>query len=66
LFLTNKATGTINFSTTEAWFQNRRDSRVANLTFTYRFGKPLKGVQQRRKSGGADDEQSRVKAGGNN
>ncbi len=63
---TNKATGNINFSTTEAWFQNSRDSRVANLTFTYRFGKPLKGAQQRRKSGGADDEQNRVKTGGNN
>ena len=65
LFYTNKARGEINFSTTEASFQNRRDSRVANLTFTYRFGKPLKNVQQRRKSGGADDEQNRVKAGGN-
>lgn len=62
---TNKATGTINFSTTEAWFHQTRDSRVANLTFTYRFGKPLKNVQQRRKSGGADDEQNRVKTEGN-
>lgn len=66
LFLTNKATGTINFSTTEAWFKNTRDSRVANLTFTYRFGKPLKGAQPKRKTGGADDEQNRVKVGGNN
>lgn len=66
LFLTNKATGTISFSTTEAWFRNSRDSRVANFTFTYRFGKPLKSAQPKRKTGGADDEQSRVKAGGNN
>ncbi|MDB5196910.1 MAG: TonB-dependent receptor [Flaviaesturariibacter sp.] len=55
-----KNTGNIN-----AYFQNRRDSRVANFSFTYRFGKPIKGAQQRRKIGGADDEQSRVKAGGN-
>lgn len=66
IFLTNKATGHINFSTTEAYFKNSRDSRVASVTFTYRFGKPLKGVQPRRKSGGADDEQNRVKVGGNN
>ncbi len=65
IFFTQKANGRINFSTTEASFINYHDSRVANLTFTYRFGKPLKATQPRHKSG-ADDEQSRVKAGGNN
>ena len=65
IFLTNYAQGDINFQTTEAHFVNRRDSRVANLSFTYRFGKPLKDAAPRRKIGGADDETNRVKVGGN-
>jgi len=66
IFYTNGPKGTINFQQTEATFHNTRDSRVAGISFTYRFGKPLKGPQNNRKKGGADDEQSRVKAGGNN
>lgn len=65
LFYTNFMNATINFNTTEAQFKNFRDTRVANLTFTYRFGKPLKGPQPKRKAGGADSEQNRVKVGGN-
>jgi len=60
---TNKTTGDINFENTLAHFVSTRDSRVASLSFTYRFGKPIKGMQQRRKIGGADDEQNRVKVG---
>lgn len=56
-----KNTGNIN-----AYFQNRRDSRVGNFSFTYRFGKPIKDAKQRRKIGGADEEQNRVKAGSGN
>ncbi len=63
ILYTNKATGDINFENTLAHFVNSRDSRVASLSFTYRFGKPIKGMQQRRKIGGADDEQNRVKVG---
>ena len=66
IFYTNKAKGTINFQQTEAHFVNTRDSRVAGISFTYRFGKPLKGLQNNRKKGGADDELNRVKAGNNN
>lgn len=65
MFYTQIAKGNINFKSTEAWFRNNRDSRVVNISFVYRFGKPIKGVQQRR-SGGAGDEESRVKKGGNN
>lgn len=65
IFLTNNAKGEINFQTTEAKFTNHRDSRVANLTFTYRFGKPIKNAAPRRKIGGADDETNRVKVGNN-
>ena len=62
ILYTNKATGDINFENTLAHFVNSRDSRVASLSFTYNFGKPIKGMQ-RRKIGGADDETNRVKVG---
>jgi iron complex outermembrane recepter protein len=64
MFYTQKAKGYMNFQQTEASFRNIRDSRVVNVTFTYRFGKPLKDISQR-KRGGASDEESRVKMGGN-
>lgn len=63
ILYTNKVTGDINFENTLAHFVNSRDSRVASLSFTYRFGKPIKGMPQKRKVGGADDEQNRVKVG---
>ncbi|WP_046369954.1 outer membrane beta-barrel protein [Flavihumibacter petaseus] len=66
IFYTQQAKGDINFQTTEAHFRNSRDSRVANISFVYRFGKPLKDARQRRNTGGAGDEQNRVKMGGNN
>lgn len=53
-------TGDINFQNTEAHFKNYRDSRVATLSFNYRFGKPIKGLKSR-KSGGAGEEQNRIK-----
>ena len=62
IFYTQFAKGEIHFKSTEARFENRRDSRVANITFTYRFGKPVNGNSQRKK-GSAGDEQNRVKAG---
>ncbi|HTL09295.1 MAG TPA: TonB-dependent receptor [Chitinophagaceae bacterium] len=66
IFYTSGARGEINFQQTQARFENTRDSRVAGISFSYRFGKPLKGPQNNRKKGGADDELNRVKAGGNN
>jgi outer membrane receptor protein involved in Fe transport len=65
LLYTQKVNGTINFQSTEASFFQVRDSRVATFTFTYRFGKPIKGTKSR-KTGGAGDEQNRVKIGNNN
>jgi hypothetical protein len=56
------ANGEINFQHTEATFHQERDSRVATLSFIYRFGKPING-QQKRKDGGAGTEQNRVKGG---
>jgi len=60
VFYTNWAKGNINFQRTQAYFENRRDSRVGTISFTYRFGKPMK-EQTPRRNGGAGDEQSRVK-----
>lgn len=62
IFYTQMPKGEINFKSTQARFQNKRDSRFANLTFSYRFGKPLNGNAQRKK-GSAGEEQNRVKAG---
>ncbi len=61
---TQHPSGNINFQNTEAHFSQMGDNRVANISFTYRFGKPIKGLQKR-KTGGAGDEQNRVKSGGN-
>jgi hypothetical protein len=66
IFYTQQVKGYINFQETEATFHNSRDSRQVSLTFTYRFGKPIKGPQPRRNAGGASDEANRVKTGGNN
>jgi len=66
MFYTQQVKGTIDFQETQATFHNSRDSRQLSLTFTYRFGQAIKGPQNNRHSGGADDESSRLKKGGNN
>jgi iron complex outermembrane receptor protein len=63
IFYTQIPHGDINFKKTEARFRNTRDTRVANVTFTYRFGKPIKSTNGQRKKGGASDEQNRVNMG---
>jgi iron complex outermembrane recepter protein len=63
IFNTMRPRGTINFQNTRATFAQRQDNQVATLSFSYRFGKPIKGIQKR-KTGGAGDEQNRVKSGG--
>ncbi len=65
MLYTNFPKGNIDFQRTKAYFENRRDSRVAGIAFTWRFGKPLKTQQNNRKTGGADDEKNRVKTGEN-
>lgn len=62
---TNQVKGYIDFQETDASFHNRRDSRQVAMTFTWNFGKPFKGVSNGRRGGGAGEEQSRVKSGGN-
>lgn len=56
--------GNIAFQNTEATFRQKRDSKTIGLTFGYRFGKPIKGLKNR-KSGGANEEQGRIKSSGN-
>jgi iron complex outermembrane receptor protein len=66
IFYSQQVRGTIDFQQTEASFHNTRDSRQLSLTFTYRFGQAIKGPQNNRHGGGADDESNRLKKGGNN
>lgn len=62
---TQKFSGYAKYSDVDVTIDSRRDSRQFNLSFSYRFGK--KNIAPaRRKTGGADDEQSRVKSGGGN
>lgn len=64
LFYTQPPRGDINFKSTEAKFRSQWDSRVANLSFTYRFGKPMKGnAPQRRER--RPEELNRVNGGSN-
>lgn len=63
IFLTMAPRGDINFQSTRAHFQQTNDTRVATLSFQYKFGKPIKGVSKR-KTGGSTEEQSRVKGTG--
>ena len=56
-------TGTVNYQDIDIYIHNKNDRRRVALTFTYRFGKQMQNQQQRRKTGGAEDEQSRVKSG---
>ena len=66
MFYTQFPKGSMNFQNTKAYFENRRDSRVINLSFSYRFGKPIKDQRQKRKIGGADSEQNRVNVSSGN
>jgi outer membrane receptor protein involved in Fe transport len=62
VFKTQVFKGESKYSNIDAAFQERRDSRVVNLGFSYRFGKG-KINQRKRSNGSANDEQNRVGAG---
>jgi len=66
VFRTQKIKGEIKYSTVDASFQQRRDSRQVALGFTYRFAKGKVGNTPKRKTGGANEETNRVKTGGDN
>ena len=60
-----KINGSIKYGNVDAAFQQQRDSRQAAIGFTYRFSKgKINGNGQKKKTGGASEEQNRVKTGG--
>jgi iron complex outermembrane receptor protein len=61
---TQKFKGAAQYSYIDMQFRQVRDSRQASLSFNYSFGKG-KASAPKRKIGGASEEQSRVKSGGN-
>ncbi len=65
IFWTQRISGTSRFSNIDAMFQQKKDSRQVVLGFTYRFSKGKMNNNQKRKTGGADDEKNRVKTGDN-
>ncbi|MFM9909477.1 MAG: TonB-dependent receptor domain-containing protein [Chitinophagaceae bacterium] len=65
LFWTQKIDGTSRYSNIDAAFQQVRDSRVFSANFNYRFSKGKSNAQKRR-TGGVNDEQNRIKVEGNN
>jgi hypothetical protein len=64
IFNSQNFTGAVNYQDIDVYIKNIRDSRTFSLTFSYRFGKPAKN-QQHRRTGGASDEESRIKSGSN-
>jgi hypothetical protein len=62
IFFTQAMEGNTDFPNATEYFILRRDTRVCSLSFTWRFGKPLKST--RRSSGSAGDEIQRVGSGG--
>lgn len=64
IFNSQVFSGNINYRDIDAYLNNYRDSRTYSITFSYRFGEPVKN-QQYRRTGGASEEQNRVKSSGN-
>lgn len=58
IFHQNGMEGLSDFEGSDEYFWLKRDSRVATITFTYRFGKAFKTI--RRNSGSATEEMNRV------
>ncbi|MEO7961278.1 MAG: outer membrane beta-barrel protein, partial [Ginsengibacter sp.] len=62
IFQSQQFKGNVVYEDIDVHLRNTRDSRTVSLNFSYRFGKPIKN-QRQRKTGGASDEQNRVKSG---
>ncbi len=58
---TMNPSGKVLFNSTIASFNQRGDNRTFTISFNYRFGKPIKGTSKR-KTGGASEEQNRIKS----
>lgn len=64
IFNSQNFSGSVNYQDIDIRLKNKWDSRTFSLTFSYRFGKPIKN-QQHKRTGGASEEQNRVKTSGN-
>ena len=64
IFYTQAFGAKVKYSTVDARFQERNDSRVATISFTYKFAKGKLGNAVKRQGSASADEQSRV-GGGN-
>lgn len=65
IFYSLKFNGYTRYSDVDAKFNGNRDSRTANLTFTYRFGKQNIAAARKRTTG-TTEEENRIKKGENN
>lgn len=63
IFASQNFNGYVNYQDIDVVLKTKHDTRTGSFTFTYNFGKPLQ--NQHRRTGGASDEQSRVKTGNN-
>ena len=63
IFWTQRFSGQLNFQNVDVMVKGWGDSRQVRFTASYRFGNQ-KVQQARRRSGGADDEQSRIQKNG--
>ena len=62
IFFTQQIQGDIRYQNVRERFNQSRDTRVATISFNWRFGKQL--GESRRRNSGASEEQNRVRAGG--
>ena len=66
VFFTQRFSASSKYGNVDAAFQNQNDSRVVNLSFSYRFSKGKVNGGPKRRTGGAGDEQNRVGGGTGN
>ena len=66
VFFTQRFRASSKYGNVDAAFQNQNDSRVVNLSFSYRFSKGKVNGGPKRRTGGAGDEQNRVGGGTGN
>ncbi len=65
VFYTQQFRGYSRYQNVDVTIHQVRDSRIFNVSFSYRFGKG-KPVQSQRRKGSAGDEQNRVQSASNN
>ncbi len=63
IFAGNTFKGYSKYGTVDASFKDVNDSRAVSINFSYRFSKGKLKANNSRRSGGANDEQNRVKTG---